>query len=170
MIGIFVDVPNVFFNCKKKWGGRLNYLALWDHINDQEGPNKIIRAIAYGSQVDNEATPFIHALRHIGFECKWQTLQSYEKAGEKVYRHADLGVTIAMDVVRNAQRISTLVLVSSDPALAPLIEWSKEQGIKVIVIGARISNQLKAVASKWTEINENFVEVSDEEPKASDKP
>lgn len=164
MIGIFVDVPNVFFNCKKKLGGRLNYERLWNYIEENEGGEdehgKVSRAFAYGSQINNEATPFIHCLRHIGFECKWQILQSYEKGGETKYRHADLGVAVAMDVVRNVERFSTLVLVTSDPSMVPLIEWAKERGIKVIVIGARVSNQLKAVAHRWVELNEDFIEVS----------
>jgi len=160
MIGLFVDVPNVFFNCKRKLGGRLNYESLWEYIKDsEEGP--ITRAFAYGSQINDEATPFIHCLKHIGFECKWQILQPYEKAGEVKFRHADLGVMIAMDVVRNIERIETLVLVTSDPSAVPLVEWAKERGVRVVIVGARVSNQLKAVATRWFEIDSTFVEVPD---------
>ena len=161
MIGIFCDVPNIFFNCKKKFNGRLNYQKLYDQIKEM---GQITRAYAYGFQIEKEASPFIFCLRKIGFDCKWQTLVKYNKGGEERFKHVDFGVMIAMDVVRNIDRFHTLVLVSNDLNLEPLIQWATERGVKVVVVGARLPAKLKAAANQWIEIKEELIDRNDETP------
>ncbi len=155
MIGLFVDVPNVYYNAKKKYNGRVNYEKLHNFVATL-GP--INRSFAYGFHLDGEASPFIFFMKKIGFECKWQKLVKYKVEDQEKFRPHDLGVSIAMDVVRNAKHFGTLVLVSSNPNLEPLIQWSLDQGIKVILVGVRVPSQLKEKVTQWIEIKEDLID------------
>lgn len=152
MIGVFVDAPNVYYNCKKKFDGRLNYEKLYQHISSS---GEITRAFAYGYQAGLEAQPFIFFLKKIGFECHWMSLDSR-------YRSIDLRLPIALDVVRHKDHFSKLVLVTGDPQFQPLISWVKEQGMLTTVLGFRIPTALKECATSWHELPKEFVNNGDD--------
>jgi uncharacterized LabA/DUF88 family protein len=150
---VFVDVPNLFHSCKKKYSARLDYQRLYDEIVAEHGP--IHKAVAYGLNVAEEADKFKSCLKIIGFQCQWRQLQKIR--GTDNFKKAEVGVAIAMDVVRHASRVDTVVLVSGDANLVPAVEWLKEQGVKCLVYGVRISTELKAAADRWIEIPEDMV-------------
>lgn len=164
MIGLFVDIPNIFYNCRKKYGAKVDYQLVYDFIQMTE-PGSIHRAIAYGFQLSDEAVNFITCMKHIGFETKWIQLDEYSNqemkkvlsGGEIKHNKYDLGVTIAMDVVRMNRHFRTIVLMTNDIAMIPLIDWIQEQGNRVIVIACRIPIEIKTAVNKWIEIPEQMI-------------
>lgn len=151
-IALFADVGNLFFHIGKKYPGRkLDYDA---YLTAATGDNIVLRAFAYGTQQSTEAVPFIDCLRRIGFEVKYRTLKEVYTQNRKELRRIDWGIGIAVDVVRNINRVNKVVLGTNDLAMIPLIEWLREQGCEVQVFACGIAKELRAAASAYTEIEE----------------
>lgn len=74
-IGVFVDVSNLYYCLMKKYnGGKLNYHKYYDSI-DRNG--QIVRAIAYGAQINNQANNFLDCIKDIGFTIKYKQPKEY---------------------------------------------------------------------------------------------
>jgi uncharacterized LabA/DUF88 family protein len=142
----FIEIPNLFHALKKK-GGRLDYGKL---ITKLRSEYELVNAIAYGNQIANEAVGFIGALRHLGYEPKFRRDGYYWP------------VAIAIDIVQIAQRVDAVILVSSNPNLAPALEWVREKGLRCFVIGCNIHRDLKHASTAFEEIPSDFILVSDE--------
>lgn len=160
-VGVFVDISNFFYCVGKKFGGRkLDYAK---YLESAITPDDVLyRAIAYGTQIENEATKFITCLRHLGFEAKYKkprVLQNNE-TGKQEFRRISWNVGIAMDVVRivGINKLDTVVLGSSDPELSHLVEWIKERGVRCEILACGISKELKDCADTWKEIGEEVLE------------
>lgn len=154
-VGVFIHVGNLYHSINKVLPGRkLNYRK---YLNFAIGEGVCYRAIAYGLQREDEASNFITALGHSGFEAKFFKFRKFEKDGNTVYQKIDLNLLMALDIVRLIEKLDTIVIGSSDPDLVPLIQWIKERGVDVRVIGCNISRNLKDV-SAWTELKEDVME------------
>lgn len=120
----------------------------------------IYRALAYGAQAKDEASGFITVLSNLGFEPR------YRKAitiGRRVnIRQTDRNMMIAMDVWRIIDKVDVVIIGSNDPDLAPLVQRIKELGIQVVIHSYNISDELKAVADRWYEIDFSIMGMSRE--------
>lgn len=154
-VGVFVDVGNQFYCINKKWPGRkLNYEK---YLDKAKTFGSVIRAFAYGIQIDDTAANFILVLNYLGYIPQFKDIEKYTKFSW------DIGM--AMDIVRLHDKIDTVILGSSDRSVAPVISWAKEKGIQVVIIGCGISKELKTVCDIWIEIDESMLEVKEEEVK-----
>lgn len=155
---IFADLSNLYYCIGRKFDNRkLDYARLIARVAEF---GDVQRAYAYGTQIGQEASNFISSLRKLGYTTKYKQPKMSEAPGEerKVIRKADWDVGIAMDVVRMIERVDVIVLCSSDPDLAPLVEWIKEKGVRCIVLACGISRELKDVADQYFEIEEYLLE------------
>jgi len=156
-IGVFVDVSNLYYCIGKKYEGRrLDYQKYYEFIQPM---GEIQMAIAYGAQMDNEASAFIHCLREIGYTPKYKTPKAYNN-DQRIKRKADWDVGIAVDMINMvlAGRIDLIVLGTADGDLAPAVEWVRSRSVDVVVFGTGISRDLKDMATKWIEIPESLLE------------
>lgn len=161
-VSVFIDVGNQFYCINKKWEGRkLNYEQYLAKANTF---GTVSRAFAYGTQVEDAAAKFITALHHLGFE------PQYKQVEKNVWY--SWGVGIAMDIVRlvTNDRTDTIIIGHSDRAMAPVIAWAKEKGVKVIIIACGINRDLKNECDSWIEIDESMLEAlpKTEEPKVEE--
>jgi uncharacterized LabA/DUF88 family protein len=161
IIGVFVDVSNIFYCVGKKFNGRkLDYEKYLEVAVGQD--DILYRAIAFGIQVESEATKFITCLRHLGFEAKYKrprVIQTSE-SDRREYRRISWNVGLALDIVRivSNNKLDTVVIGSSDPELLHLVEWVKERGIRCEILACGISKELKDCADIWKEIGEDLLE------------
>src|SRR5262249_36334055 len=131
------------------------------------GDDNMVRAIAYGGQLANEAKKFISFLRHIGFEPKYKrSKQTPKENGETEIRNTNWGVGITVDVMSLIDKVQVVYLASSDPDLVPLIEKVKAHGAKCIVIACGIYKEVREAASSCIEIDETMLEDPKSESKA----
>lgn len=148
-IVVLVDIGNLFYCCGRKWVGRkvdyARYLAEASKLGD------VLRAVAYGTQRDDEAAGFIACLRHTGFEVK------YRQQGE---RRIAWDVGIALDAVRMMGRVDAVVLGSASPDMVPLAEFLRDSGVECIVLACGINRDLKHAATTFIELTEDVL-VSD---------
>ncbi len=157
-IGLFVDISNLYYCIGKKFEGRkLDYQKLLG-VGSEFG--HIQRAHAYGTQMAEEALPFITCLKKLGYDTKYKRPRILDtQAGEeKRIRKADWDVGLAMDVVRLIERVDTVIICSSDPDLTPLVQWVKDQGVRCVILACGVSRELRETADQFFEIGEPLLE------------
>jgi uncharacterized LabA/DUF88 family protein len=154
-IGVFCDVSNLYYCIGKKFDKRkLDYRAYLQYARDL---GEVQHAIAYGAQLNNEASGFIHCLKQIGFEAKYKSPKDYHNR-DNFKRKADWDVGIAIDIVRMLDRLDMIILGTADGDLKALVEYAKERGVDVVVLACGISRELKDSATKFIEIPESMLE------------
>ncbi len=164
-IGVFADVSNLYYCIGKKFNERkLDYQKYWDFIKEL---GDIQQAIAYGAQINNEASNFIYCLKQIGFHAKYKSPKSYSNQPQ-FKRKADWDVGIAIDMVNMVDRFDMIILGTADGDLVPAVEWVQQRGVDVVVFACGISRDLKNIARQYIEIPESLLEdVSDVDAKES---
>ena len=72
-------------------------------------------------------------------------------------KKADWDVGIAVDAIKTAAGVDTIVLVSGDGDFVPLIEYLKNQGkrTEVIAFGKSTSSHLKEVTDEFLDLGKN---------------
>lgn len=149
---VFIDVKNQFYTINKKWNNRkLNYEKYLDKCK-QFG--EISRAFAYGTQIDKVASKFISCLHHIGYEPNFKEIEQH------TWYCWDVGITIEIVNQITHKRCDVIILGTSNRTLIPAILWAKAQGIRVIVMGCGIHNDIREACDEWVEIKEDMLEVS----------
>lgn len=154
-IGVFVDVSNLYYCIGKKYKERkLDYKKYWEFIKEL---GDIQQAIAYGAQINNEASNFIYCLKQIGFQAKYKTPKSYSHQ-PNFKRKADWDVGLAIDIVNMIDRFDMIILGTADGDLTPAVEWAQQRGVDVVVFACGISRDLKNIARQFIEIPESLLE------------
>jgi len=156
-VGIFADVSSLFYCVGKKFPDRkLDYGQLRELV---VGSDTIYRAVAYGVQAKDEATKFITCLKKIGFEPKYKQPRS-RQGGDGVVRliKTNWNVSIALDVVNMIDKLDIVAICSSDPELAPIVEYVKARGKKCTIVSCGIPRELRAVADTCIEITPECLE------------
>ena len=127
-IGVFVDTQNMYYSAKHLYGSKANFKTILKEII---AGRKLIRAIAYVVKADvKDESTFYDALLEMGFEVKSKDLQVFYGGAKK----GDWDVGIAMDVMRLAPKLDTVVLVSGDGDFSDLLEHAKSLGCRVEVV------------------------------------
>ena len=158
-------------------GGRGVFKFIYSSVSEQES-NEIIKtaidnginwfdtAEAYGSGRSErqlatslqaadikDENAFYDALEEMGFEVKAKDLQVFYGGAKK----GDWDVGIAMDVMRLAPKLDTIVLVSGDGDFSDLLEHAKSLGcrIEVAAFGKTTSHSLTEVTDFFIDLDKN---------------
>jgi len=149
-VGIFVDVQNVYHSAKHLYQSRVNFQTLFSSLSARR---PVVRAFAY--VVKSDTVPgeesFFEALKAAGFELRSKELQVFSDGSKK----ADWDVGIAIDTVRLAHAVDTIILVTGDGDFIPLIEYLRSLGKRVEV--AAFSRATSGKLKKDTV--DNFIEL-----------
>lgn len=152
-VGIFVDVQNLYYSARNIYNARVNFNEV---LNEALGNRKLIRAIAYVVKADMpEEQSFFDALEKAGFEVKAKDLQTFAGGSQK----GDWDVGIAMDIIKQMNKLDVVVLASGDGDFAPLLEYLQMTGqlTETVAFG-------KSTSSKIKELTDNFIDL-DEDPR-----
>ena len=159
-IGIFIDISNLYYSVRNKYGNRkLDYKKFYDFIGNKEsGVGEVTLATAYGAQLNEEAKPFINCLRAIGFQPKYKQIKVYNNSGH-VKSKGNCDIDIVVDVVKAIANLDVVVLGSADSDFLPLVKWVQDQGKSVIIIACGISKELRENCIQTIEIPESMIEM-----------
>jgi uncharacterized LabA/DUF88 family protein len=150
-IGVFVDVQNMYYSAKQLYSSKVNFRTiLKDAIADRE----LVRAIAYVIKADvKDENTFYDALEDMGFEVRAKDLQVFYSGAKK----GDWDVGIAMDVMRLAPKLDTIVLVSGDGDFSDLLEHAKSLGCRteVVAFGKTTSHKLRDVTDLFIDLDKD---------------
>ena len=152
-VAVFVDVQNLYYSAKNLFGRKVSFSMLLKRAVENR---KLIRAIAYAIKADvAEEQNFRDALYNMGYEVKTKDLQVFFGGHKK----GDWDVGIAMDTIRMAPKVDTIVLVSGDGDFADLVVYLKGMGCRVEIMGFEktTSSRLLEVADSYTAIDKRFL-------------
>lgn len=152
-VGIFVDVQNLYYSARNIYQARVNFNEV---LKEALGNRKLIRAIAYVVKADMpEEQNFFDALEKAGYEVKAKDLQTFAGGSQK----GDWDVGIAMDIIKQMNKLDVVVLASGDGDFAPLLEYLQMTGqlTETVAFG-------KSTSSKIKELTDHFVDL-DEDPR-----
>ena len=150
-IGVFVDVQNLYYSAKNLYKNKVNFRSI---LKEVISGRKLIRTIAYVIKADiKDENAFYDALEEMGFEVKAKDLQVFYGGAKK----GDWDVGIAMDVMRLAPKLDTIVLVSGDGDFSDLLEHAKSLGcrIEVAAFGKTTSHSLTEVTDFFIDLDKN---------------
>ncbi len=148
-IGLFVDVSNLYYCVNKRFNSKIDYKKYLEKI----GP--VDHMVAYGTYIKDEAKGFIKSLKGLGFSTKFvQTTVS---------RQTSLNVDIAVDIFMKSERLTKVILGTSNRDLTPLINWLRSKGIKVSIVACGIPTELKNRVDGITEIDDEILEIQNVE-------
>jgi len=150
-IGVFVDVQNMYYSAKHLYNSKANFRTI---LREAISGRKLIRAIAYVIKADvKDENTFYDALEEMGFEVKSKDLQVFYGGAKK----GDWDVGIAMDVMRLAPKLDTIVLISGDGDFSDLLEHAKSLGCRteVLAFGRTTSHRLKEVTDLFIDFDKS---------------
>lgn len=151
-VGVFIDAQNLYHSAKHIYKKRVNFGNV---LKDGVYGRSLIRAIAYVIKTETgEEKAFFDALQKLGIETKTKDLQIFYGGAKK----GDWDVGIAIDTIKAAPKLDTVVLVSGDGDFIPLVEYLKiNEGcqVEVMAFGKSASGKLKEVADDFVDMDEN---------------
>jgi uncharacterized LabA/DUF88 family protein len=150
-VGVFVDVQNMYYSAKNLYNKKVNFQIL---LKEAIAGRRLIRAISYVIKADvKDEQTFYSVLEEIGFEVRSKELQIFYDGAKK----GDWDVGIAMDVMRHAPKLDTIVLISGDGDFSDLLEHAKSLGCRteVMAFGRTTSHKLIEVADLFIDLDKN---------------
>lgn len=149
-VAIFIDAQNLYHSARSLFGGRVNFKNL---LSTAVGGRQLVRAFGYViSTKTGEEKPFFEALIKLGIETREKELQEFFGGAKK----ADWDVGLAVDAIRTAEIVDTIVIASGDGDFIPLVEYLKNQGrrVEVIAFGRSSSGKLKETVDEFIDLGE----------------
>ncbi len=147
-IGIFIDVQNLYYSARALYGAKVNFAEI---IKTATAGRQLIRAIAYTVKAEMpEEQMFFDALEKLGIEVKSKELQIFVSGRTK----ADWDVGIAVDILKLAPKLDSIILCSGDGDFQLLMHHAKAEGCRAEVISFG-----KSTSAKLIEESDDFTDL-----------
>ena len=151
-VGIFIDTQNLYHSAKNLYHAKVNFGAI---IKDVLDNRSLIRAIAYVVTTESgEERGFFDALSKVGIETRTKPLQIFLGGAKK----ADWDVGLAVDAIKMAPKLDTVIIVSGDGDFVPLVEYLKNHTgsqVEVVAFGKSSSARLIEATDDFLDLDLN---------------
>lgn len=148
-VGVYVDVQNLYYSAKHLYSSYVDFGALLARaVNGRQ----MIEALGYVVKAEiPKQEEFFKALEHAGYKLKSKDLQIFPGGLKK--GNWDVGMTV--DIIAAASRLDAMVLVTGDGDFKELIEYLKNQAVRVEVMafGKSASAKLKDTADEFIDLD-----------------
>ena len=151
-LGIFIDTANVSDRSHKN-PTVLDYTKLKAHIL---GNRRLVHARAYCAVYDNYGLPVekqktVEPIWDRGFDIVTKPVKVFADGSRK----ADLDLTLTIDIVRRMGSMDVLTLVSGDGDYVPLVDYVRENGVRVEVYSfvESLAKELRIAAAEWHDLH-----------------
>lgn len=153
-VGIFIDAQNLYHSGKNLYKAKVNFGQI---VKDGLANRALIRAVAYVIKTESgEEKNFFEALEKLGIETKIKDLQVFAGGAKK----GDWDVGMAIDAIKLAPKLDTVIIVSGDGDFVPLVEYLQmNEGCQVEVISFG-----KSSSARLIEKADDFIDL-DKEPR-----
>ncbi len=148
-VEVLIDVQNLYYSARNLYGQKVNFGEV---LKEGVSGRKFIRAFAYVVRTKGgEEKPFFDALTKLGIETRVRDLQEFYGGAKK----ADWDVGIVIDAIRTASSLDVIILASGDGDFIPLVEYLKNQGkrVEVMGFGKTTSLKLKETADEFIDLD-----------------
>ncbi|MDP2562721.1 NYN domain-containing protein [Psychrobium sp. 1_MG-2023] len=148
-IALFVDVQNIYYTTRDTYQRPFNYRKLWQVLSER---GDIVQANAYAiDRGDEQQQKFQSALKHIGFNIKLKPFIQRSDGSAK----GDWDVGITIDVLRSANEVDEVILLSGDGDFAILLDEIKQRdNVTTTVYGV-----LKLTANALVQAADHFIPI-----------
>lgn len=151
-VGIFIDTQNLYHTAKNIYGAKVNFDQV---VKDSLAGRFLIRSVAYVITTESgDEKSFFEALEKVGIETKTKNLQIFAGGAKK----ADWDVGLAVDAIKMAPKLDTVILITGDGDFVPLVEYLKvNEGcqVEVVSFGRSSSSKLIEVADDFIDLDKN---------------
>ncbi len=150
-VAVFVDVQNLYYSGKNLYDRKVNFTQL---LKTAVHGRKLTRAIAYAIQAHTEdESNFFKALRKIGFEVRTKELKEFKGGAKK----GDWDMGLAIDAVKIADKVDTIVLVTGDGDFTSLVNHLQADGVRVeaMAFGKSTAHELRDAVNTFVDMDEN---------------
>ncbi len=150
-VGIFIDTQNIYHSAKNLYHAKANFGAI---VKEVLGDRILTRAVAYVITTEGgEEKGFFDALSKVGIETKTKPLQIFLGGAKK----ADWDVGLAVDAIKLAPKLDTLILIAGDGDFVPMVEYIKHMGcqVEVVSFGKSSSAKLIEAADEFVDLDIN---------------
>jgi len=152
-VGVFVDVQNMYYSAKNLYeGAKVNFGQV---LSAAVSGRQLIRALAYVIRAEvGEEQAFYEALEKQGYEVMAKELQVFPGGAKK----GDWDVGMAVDAIRAADKLDTIVLVTGDGDFAPLVDYlqnNKGCRVEIIAFGRTCSGKLIEEADDFLDLDQS---------------
>jgi len=151
-VGVFIDTQNLYHSARNLYKARVNFGSV---LKDAVAGRKLVRAVAYVITTEaGDEKNFFEALTKLGIETKTKDLQVFHTGTKK----GDWDVGLTVDVMRMANRLDTVILVSGDGDFVPLVEYLQNYTgtqVEVVSFGQSTSSRLRDAADDFVDLSEN---------------
>ncbi|MES2315117.1 MAG: NYN domain-containing protein [Patescibacteria group bacterium] len=150
-VGVFIDTQNLYHSARNLYKARVNFGAV---LKDAVAGRALVRAVAYVITTEaGDEKNFFEALEKQGIETKTKDLQIFAGGSKK----ADWDVGLAVDAIKMASRLDSVVIVSGDGDFVPLVEYLQSIGIQVEVVsfGQSTSGKLREAVDDFVDLSDN---------------
>jgi uncharacterized LabA/DUF88 family protein len=151
-VGIFIDTQNLYHSAKNLYKAKVNFGQV---VKDALAGRILIRAVAYVITTESgEERGFFDALEKAGIETKTKNLQIFYGGAKK----ADWDVGLAIDIVKMAHKLDTVILISGDGDFVPLVEYLKNTHgcqVEVVAFGKSASGRLVETTDDFLDLDLN---------------
>lgn len=152
-VGVFVDVANMYHSAKNLYGAKVNFQEV---LKTSIAGRKLIRAVAYVIKSESEEERgFFGALDNQGFEVKAKDLQVFAGGAKK----ADWDVGIAVDAIKMADKLDSVIIVSGDGDYVPLVKFLQENKgcqVEVLAFGKTTSGRLIEAVDDFIDLGQDL--------------
>lgn len=149
-VAVLIDTQNLYHSAKNLYNAKVNFKNV---LEEAVAGRHLIRAIAYVITTEaGDETDFFNALTKIGIETKTKDLQIFFGGNKK----GDWDVGLAIDAIRLAQKVDTVILATGDGDFEPLVEYLKNfTQVEVISFGKSTSSKLRDVCEDFIDMCNN---------------
>lgn len=151
-VGIFIDTQNIYHSAKNLHHAKANFGAI---IKDSLDGRVLVRAIAYVASTEGgEERAFFDALGKVGIEIRSKPLQIFAGGAKK----ANWDIDMAMDAIKLASKLDTIILVTGDGDFVSCIEYLQNTHgtqVEVVSFGKSSSSKLIEAADDFFDLDAN---------------
>ncbi|MBX4200078.1 NYN domain-containing protein [Candidatus Parcubacteria bacterium] len=149
-VGIFIDTQNLYHSAKNLYHAKANFGAI---VKEALDGRTLVRAIAYVASTESgEEKSFFEALSKVGIETRTKPLQIFLGGAKK----ANWDIDLAIDAVKLAPKLDTIIICSGDGDFASLVEYLKNTHgtqVEVVSFGKSSSSKLIEVADDFLDLD-----------------
>lgn len=151
-VGIFIDTQNLYHSAKNLYHAKANFGAI---IKEALDGRVLVRAIAYVATTEGgDEKAFFDALSKVGIETRTKPLQIFVGGAKK----ANWDIDLAMDAVKLANKLDTIIIASGDGDFVSLIDYLKHTHgtqVEVVSFGKSSSSKLIEAADDFLDLDSN---------------
>ena len=156
-LAIVIDGPSIY--AMTKIIDKIpDYKTMIEYFQEQ---SRLIRAHYYAAVFEDEGgfvnvRKLLDYLDYNGWAVTAKSAREYSNGGDQIKRKCNLGIDIAVDILRHAENYDHILLFTGDGDLLPAVKLAQERGVRFTICGlvSMVSDDLRRQADRFIDLSE----------------